>query len=71
VRFLFSFSLGSTMMQGFSVVCLAFVCGAMLATGATAQYHFPVSTEASFGFRVGHGGTYAARSGAAIDVVLG
>ncbi len=42
-----------------------------MAGSAAAQYHFPVSTEASFGFRVGHGGTYTTRSGAAIDVVLG
>ena len=50
---------------------LAAVCGALLTGEAAAQEHFPVSTEASFGFRVGHGGTYATRSGAAIDVVLG
>jgi hypothetical protein len=57
------------MVQRFLVLCLA--CGALLVREAAAQYHFPVSTEASFGFRVGHGGTYATRSGAAIDVVLG
>lgn len=55
----------------FLVLCLAFACGAVLPCEAAAQYHFPVSTEASFGFRVGHGGTYATRSRAAIDVVLG
>jgi hypothetical protein len=43
----------------------------MLAGSAAAQYHFPVSTEASFGFRVGYGGTYHTRTGAAIDAVLG
>jgi hypothetical protein len=58
-------------MHRFLVLCLALVSGTMLAGSAAAQYHFPVSTEASFGFRVGHGGTYTTRSGAAIDVVLG
>jgi hypothetical protein len=59
------------MMQRFLVLCLGFASSALVATGAVAQQHFPVSTEASFGFRVGYGGTYATRSGAAIDVVLG
>ncbi len=53
------------------VLGFAFTCGILLPGSAAAQYHFPVSTEASFGFRVGHGGTYTTRSGAAIDVVLG
>ncbi|MDQ3557485.1 MAG: hypothetical protein M3409_12035 [Gemmatimonadota bacterium] len=53
------------------VVCLAFASSSVLTSQAAAQYHFPVSTEASFGFRVGHGGTYVNRGGAAIDVVLG
>ena len=53
------------------LVLLSVACGAMLAGQAGAQQHFPVFTEASFGFRVGHGGTYSARNGAAIDVVLG
>ena len=52
-------------------LCLPFACGAILTGEIAAQQHFPVSTEASFGFRVGQGGTYATRSGAAIDVVLG
>ena len=58
-------------MHRFLVFCLAVVSGTVLPGSAAAQYHFPVSTEASFGFRVGHGGTYTTRSGAAIDVVLG
>jgi hypothetical protein len=58
-------------MHRYLVFCLAVVSGTMMAGSAAAQYHFPVSTEASFGFRVGYGGTYATRSGAAIDVVLG
>jgi hypothetical protein len=58
-------------MHRFLVFCLAAVSGTVMAGPAAAQYHFPVSTEASFGFRVGHGGTYTTRSGAAIDVVLG
>jgi hypothetical protein len=57
------------MMQHFLVLGLA--CGAILAPRAAAQQHFPVSTEASFGFRVGHGGTYHTRTGASIDAVLG
>ena len=50
---------------------LPFACGAMLAGETAAQQHLPVSTEASFGFRMGHGGAYASRSGAALDIVLG
>ena len=60
------------MKKHFCALLLPFACGAMLAGEAAAQQHFPVSTEATFGFRVGHGGTYSeTRSGAAIDVVLG
>jgi hypothetical protein len=53
------------------VLGFAFTCGILLPGSAAAQYHFPVSTEASFGFRVGHGGTYQTRTGASIDAVLG
>ena len=52
-------------------LCLPFACGAMLTGEIAAQQHFPVSTEASFGVRVGHGGTYVNYGGAALDVVLG
>ncbi len=58
-------------MHRYLVFCLAVVSGTMMAGSAAAQYHFPVSTEASFGFRVGQGGTYANPIGAAVDVVLG
>lgn len=58
-------------MHALLVLCLALVGNLALATDAAAQQHFPVSTEASFGFRVGHGGSYVNHGGAALDVVLG
>ncbi len=57
-------------MQRFFVVCLAFTCGLVLTTEAAAQSRFPVSSETSVGFRVGHGGTYVNRGGAALDLLL-
>lgn len=57
-------------MQRFFVVCLAFTCGVVLTTEAAAQSRFPVSSEMSVGFRVGHGGTYVSRGGAALDLLL-
>ncbi len=50
--------------------CLAFASSLCLAREAAAQSHFPVSAEASLGFRVGHGGTYHHRGGAALDLAL-
>jgi hypothetical protein len=58
------------MMQRFLVLCLGFASSALVATGAVAQEHFPVSAEATVGFRVGHGGSYDSRSGAALDLAL-
>ena len=63
--------LSFTMIYRTLVLYLACACGIMLAARASAQQHFPISTEASVGFRVGHGGAYTTRSGAALDVVLG
>lgn len=50
---------------------VAFLCDAMLAPETSAQQPVPVPAEASFGFRVGSGGTYVNRVGAALDMVLG
>lgn len=50
---------------------LVLVCGLPLARELSAQSYFPVSTEMSLGFRVGHGGSYVNRGGAAFDMVLG
>ena len=58
-------------MRSFFVLCLTLAGNLALAAQAAAQQHFPVSTEATFGFRVGHGGTYVNYGGAALDVVLG
>jgi hypothetical protein len=58
-------------MHRFLVLCLAVVSGALLAPRAVAQEHFPVSTEASFGPTMTHGGMYSTGPGAAVDVVLG
>jgi hypothetical protein len=58
-------------MQRFLVLSLVLACGALLAPQATAQEHFPVSTEASFGPTMTHGGMYSTGPGAAVDVVLG
>ncbi len=58
-------------MHRYLVFCLAVVSGALLAPRAVAQEHFPVSTEASFGPTMTHGGMYSTGPGAAVDVVLG
>lgn len=58
-------------MRGFLVLCLTLAGSLASAPDAAAQQHFPVSTEASLGFRVGHGGSYVNHGGAALDVVLG
>ena len=50
--------------------CLALMSSLLLVHEAAAQFHFPVSAEATVGFRVGHGGSYDSRSGAALDLAL-
>lgn len=52
------------------LVGLACAAGLSLMQPADAQSQFPVSAEASAGFRVGHGGTYNNRGGAALDLML-
>jgi hypothetical protein len=59
------------MPHALALLCLALACLLPLGSEAAAQSHLPVSTEISVGFRVGHGGTYVNRGGAALDLVLG
>jgi hypothetical protein len=59
------------MLYRFVFCCLALMSSLCLAPEAVAQSHFPVSIEATAGFRSGHGGTYVNRGGAALDVAIG
>lgn len=53
---------------------LLFLClgaAAVLAPAAAAQQPFPVSVDASLGVRMGSGGSYVDRGGAAADLMVG
>ncbi|CAN5678609.1 hypothetical protein BH23GEM6_BH23GEM6_10860 [soil metagenome] len=53
------------------LLCYAFAGCFPLAGGVGAQSHLPLATDVSVGFRTGHGGIYANREGATLDLVLG
>ncbi len=53
------------------LVSFGLACAALPDVDAAAQQQPALSTEATFGFRVGRGGTYVNRGGAALDVLVG
>ena len=57
------------MIERLLVLCLG--AAAALAPAAAAQQPFPVSVDASLGVRMGSGGEYDDRGGAAADLVVG
>lgn len=57
------------MIERLLILCLG--AAAVLAPVAAAQRPFPVSVDASLGLRMGSGGTYVDRGGAAADLMVG